>query len=101
MDKLLYKIETIKGQEVYTIRTIQSYFFTGGILMVFVGILWFRPIAYVGISLVILNAVSKALAGRTTAKLLKLHKRGYLTAKGSKYSFKNPMTFINHNKIIE
>ncbi len=101
MDRLLYTKKDQDGKKVYIINTYQMYLLNLGIVLLIISIfLKNYYLSSVGIIMVLFNAVSKMLASKTTKLLFHLQKEGKLSAKGSKLSFRNPLTFIEHEEQI-
>ncbi len=101
MDRFLYTKKEQDGKKVYIINTYQVYVLNLGILLLIVSFfLKNYYVTLIGGLMVIFNALSKMLASNTTKMLFRLQKEGKLSAKGSKLSFKNPLTFIEHDEKI-
>ncbi len=101
MNRLLYTKKIQDGKKIYIINTYQAYLLNLGILVLIVSFFFKNYyITLLGAIMVIFNMVSKLLATNTTKMLFRLQKEGKLTAKGSKYSFRDPLRFIEHEEKV-
>ncbi len=101
MNKLLYTKKIQDGKTVYIINTYQAYLLNLGILILIIS--FFIKNSYLivlGAAMVIFNMLSKLFATSTTKMLFKLQKEGKLTAKGHKFSFRDPLRFIEHEEKV-